>query len=393
MELKVQAKILLLFTLFLYGYYLFVGIKNPIPALGDSFDYHIPIANMILSGRIIDPGQTPLGQWYYPGASNLFHGLFILLHIPLTLSNLLPTFLLSVLLFFLGRSFRLSAWMSVLFSLSIISLTVFHRWGNAVSIDVWVAVYVVGILTVLKQTKYTEWTYIVVGVLWGMLLGSKYMVGIYPIILLFGYGREFLKQINIKRALFLLVPILLIGGGWYIRNLFLTGNPFYPLTILGWKGDGLFTDTPAVWQTAINHPNMFLNALFSEYKLFGIWLMALPFYTLFRWKNLSSEIKRLFLTGGACLLVFAFFPMDPLSWIIVSSLRYSFTFAILFILELFLLASFWKKEKEIGYIAILSAFPVLTMAYYPKLIIPVMVIFYLVVRFLEPKLDKADKIK
>jgi hypothetical protein len=392
METKTQVKVLLLFTLFIYIYYLFHGLKFPIPELGDSFDYHIPIAKMILSGQIINPGHTPLGQWYYPGASNAFHALFIFLHIPLTLSNLLPTFLLGVCLFFLGRSFKLAAWLSMLFSLSVISLTVFHRWGNAVSIDVWVAVYVASTLTLLKQARYTNWTYIWIGVLWGMLLGSKYLVGIYPVILFLGYGKEFLKQFSWKRALSFFTPIIILGGFWYMRNYVLTGNPFYPLSTFGFQGDGLFTHTPSVWQTLLMYPVDFVNALFSEYKLFSIGIVLLPVYMLTRWKTVNPELKRLFLVGFGCFLVFCLFPMDPISWVIVSSLRYSFTFTILFILMLFLLAVSWKKEKELGYLALLSAFPVLTMAYYPKLIIPVAFLFYLFAHFLELKLDKSDKI-
>lgn len=393
METKIQAKILLLFTLFIYSYAMFVGLRHPIPALGDSFDYHIPIANMILSGQILHPGEVPLGQWYYPGASNVFHALFLWLQIPLTLSNLLPIAILSVVLWYLARTFALGGWMSMLFSLSIVSLTVFHRWGNAVSIDVWVAVYTISILTILKRKTHTDWTYVGIGVLWGMLLGSKYLVGIYPLVLLILFGKEFLASMSLKRIIYVLSPIIILGGWWYVRNYVLTGNPFYPLSMFGFMGDGLFLHTPAVWKTMLTHPLDVMNAIFSEYKLLGVGIGAVLIYGASHWKKMTKDSRLLLIAGASLCMVFCLFPMDPKSWIMVSSLRYSYSFAILFILCLFLVAKQWKKERELGYLVLLNAFPVLTMAYYPKLLILVFILFYLVMWMIEPKLDKVDTIK
>ena len=59
------------------------------PSEGDSLNYHIPIAKNILSGNIIfQKNIIEIEQWY-PGATEVILGLFILLHIPLNLFNVL----------------------------------------------------------------------------------------------------------------------------------------------------------------------------------------------------------------------------------------------------------------------------------------------------------------
>jgi hypothetical protein len=55
----------------------------------------------------------------------------------------------------------------------------------------------------------------------------------------------------------------------HYRNYILTGNPFYPLPRLGFKGPLAFDDT--VWIETLRYPLEMVNAGFGEYHL---WLFS-----------------------------------------------------------------------------------------------------------------------
>jgi hypothetical protein len=99
--LNVLAKISLVIFSFLLLYYGFAGGTSAVWD-GDSIAYHIPIAKLILSGKIFNPaGQTysvevDRGMVFSPGASEIILSLFILARIPLNLLDVA-----GILIFFL----------------------------------------------------------------------------------------------------------------------------------------------------------------------------------------------------------------------------------------------------------------------------------------------------
>ena len=381
MELRTIIKIFFFFVFFLYSYYLYEGIRSPIPSLGDSWDYHIPIAKMILSGEFLSPQGITIPQQYYPGSSNLFHSVFLLLHIPLTLSNLFALGVFSFVLYFLARSYTVSKEMSVLFSLTGISLTVFHRWANSVSIDVWVSIFFFITLLLLRSSLKKVWKWGVLGVSVGMLIGSKFIALLYPFPLFLVSVLPLKNAITLKKLALFLIPLFVFGVGWYVRNYLLLGNPFYPLDVLGFKGEGIFKGDEVVWRTILAYPLPVFHALISEYKLFSLWFFVFPFVYLVNRLTLSQEIKKLSFLALFLFVVFLFLPMDWKPWIMVSSLRYSYTFGVILILLLFLFVKEWKKEVTLAYFCLFNSFPVLTMSYYPKLLffLPVGYILWLLV--------------
>src|SRR5260370_38408493 len=101
-NIRTLARVSVLIALYYLVYYIYIGILNPVPALGDSWDYHIPISVSILDGNFLTlshktiahwhyPGTSlplrKISAWYYPGSSEAINSLLILIHFPLIFSN------------------------------------------------------------------------------------------------------------------------------------------------------------------------------------------------------------------------------------------------------------------------------------------------------------------
>lgn len=373
MTLKIIVRIVLLLTLSIYIYYFYLGILNPIPALGDSWDYHIPIAKMILSGEFIKPSSVGMPQWYYPGSSELFHSLFLFFHIPLTLSNIFATIVLFFSLWKLGAVYKLSYYASLLYALTFISLTVVVRWANAVSIDMWVAVFFTLGIILLQNPKKSSLYAVVLGTVLGMLLGSKYLAIIYVLLLSLFFIKELYSVFSFKRFILFLVPFTFFGLFWYIRNAVLLGNPIYPLALFNLPYVPIFNSSETVIQMGILKPSYMINALFSEYKFWTL-SICLSLGILLRSFVLRKKyelygVEKLCLLGLSNAVFFLFFPSYYEEWNMVSSFRYSYPVFIPLILSTFIFMSHINKEEYLGYFIIANIFPALTMSYYPKLLV------------------------
>ena len=192
-KVSVLAKASLLIGLYFLVYYIYIGITNPLPTDGDSWDYHIPIAVNIIEGDFlyhppevipqwkrpashglnIPPGLHLIPQWYYPGSSEAINAICILFHIP-ALSNIFAAIVLFLSLWKLALTFRLSYYYSLLFAITVCTLNLILRWLNVVSIDVWVAVWFTLAIILLENPKKSLFYFMKLGFVLGMLIGSKY---------------------------------------------------------------------------------------------------------------------------------------------------------------------------------------------------------------------------
>ena len=264
-HLQIFANISLFLALYYLVYYVYLGIVSPIPALGDSFDYHIPIAKSILNGSFLTAPFSAYSH-FYPGDSEAINSMFILLNIPLTFSNILASVLLGIGCYFLGKTYKLSKFSSIIFATSIFSLNAILRWMNAVNVDVWIGLYFVITLILLKNPKKSLVYFVKLGVIFGLLIGSKYSAILFSLTLFIFYFKDLLKIVSLKRIISFLVPFSLLGLFWYFRNFMATGNPFYPTPILGLSGKDVFNGT-TILSVIIKYPLDMFNAFFSEYKL------------------------------------------------------------------------------------------------------------------------------
>lgn len=406
MELRTLSKIALLIFLYYLVYGLYQGIMHPIPAPGDSWDYHIPISRMILNGNFIHPQHVKLPQWYYPGSSEAINALFILFHMPLTLSNLLPILVLFFCLWKLGTVFKLNNYYALLFALSFSSLNVIIRWLNAISVDVWMAVFFSLSLILLEKPQKNISYALKQGFVLGMLLGSKYTGVGFLLVLLIFYFRNIVSFFSFSRFFVFIVPFSIFGLFWYVRNYLLTQNPFYPLMLFGFKGKISFSQT--ILSATLHHPLQMFNAAFGEYKLWLFVLLAAVIYLFYYLKiiymsrnftitgnplNLGKSLWtkecKFFLLGLVLFLYFLTFPTSDQEWIMVSSFRYSYPVFIPLILGCFVLAKKFKREANLGYFAIANMLLVTSFVYLPKLIIfylPITCICYYLLYKFEKKL-------
>lgn len=228
-QLKIIVFCALIIWSFYLVYYAYSAILNPVVGLGDGRDYHIPISQSILNGTFLHPEHFKLMQWYYPGSAEAFNSLLILLHVPLTLSNLFPIIILAFALFKLGMTFRLSYYASILYALTFVMLNVIVRWYIAVSIDVWLAVFFVFAIILLEKPQKTIKYFALLGFVLGMLIGTKYTADYFIILLVVVYFRNILKVISLPRLIVFLIPFSFFGLFWYVRNYMYMQNPFYPM--------------------------------------------------------------------------------------------------------------------------------------------------------------------
>lgn len=358
-------------TVFLFYliYHIYVGIMHPIPGLGDSWDYHIPISKMILNGTFLAPSHVRLVQWYYPGSAEAINSLLIFLQIPLTLSNVFAIIVLFFVCWKLAGVFGLAYYEAFFFATTIVTLNVFVRWYSAVSVDIWLAIFFLISLVFLERPKRSVSYFLQLGFFLGMLIGTKYSGWYYLVILLFVYSRQLREVISTRGILTFLLPFSFFGLFWYIRNEILVSNPFFPMIFFNLPGGMNFPFK--VWNVAISRPKEMLDSFFAEYK---IWVLSLPiavfsFINMLRVKKfhpLSSQ-DRLFMIGIFCFIVFLISPSEKQSWIIVSSFRYSYVTFIPLILGVFLWAKSYSKLQFLSLISIASMIVVSSLMYYPKL--------------------------
>lgn len=380
-NIKTIANIALIITLYYLVYYIYIGVLNPIPALGDSWDYHIPISQTILDGRFLFPHDFKMPAWYFPGSSEAINSLFIVLHVPLTLSNILATIILFFSCWRLALTFRLQRYYALLFALTFVTLNAVIRWQNAISIDMWVGVFFTLAIILLENPKKSIFYFAKLGFVLGMLIGSKYSVWYFVITLAIFYLRKIVHLINLSRFMAFLFPFSVFGLFWYIRNSIFTNNPFYPLSVMGFKGVQVYRYS--IWNGLLQHPLEMMNAGFGEYKVW-FFTIIIAFIVLFYNFVIKKQfhlnlINKLFLIGLLNFSFFLTFPTSEQTWIMVSSFRYSYPVFIPLMLGTFLLAAKYKKEELVGYIAVANMINVITMAYYPKLVLiylPLAVLVY-----------------
>lgn len=371
-RLSIFVHICILITTYFFVFAIFNGLTHPIPALGDSWDYHIPIAKTILNGTFVSAKGFTRSIWYYPGSSEVFLSLFMLFHIPMTLSNILPALVLFLSCWKLARTYGMKREGSAFFAFLFMTTNVVLRWLNAVSIDLWVGVFFTIVLILLKNPQKSLRYFLVLGTASGMLIGSKYTAVGFLAVLIFLFGRTIKEYLSFKRFIAFAVPFSILGLFWYLRNWIVIGNPFYPLPVLGFPGVEIFGGY-RVLTIALRYPIDFFGAAFSEYKIWifsigvAIWYLLATLQK--KWKP-NEPISELFILGLINGLLFLSFPTSPQDWIMVSSFRYSLPVFIPLLLGLCLLFERkFKKMELLGYLIIGTMVVFLSTPYHPKLVL------------------------
>lgn len=359
---------------------------------GDSINYHIPIAEAFISGKIIDPhlfeGERFLK--YSPGSSEAIISVLMVSEIPINIYNVIGVIALFLACFYAGRRFLMEKDLAIVFAGSIVTLHTMIRWINTQVIDIWIGVWFVLLLGLLQKPEKTFKYFLFLGFVSGMLIGSKYSGPLFLFVLLIFYGKKILKVINIQKFIIFLIPFGVFGMSWYVRNYLVTGNPMFPQGFLFFKDAGLKILDINVWKATLLYPNglsNFFNAIISEYGLWAISIIT-PLLLFFK-KVRESNVASLILIGSIYLLIYFFLPSDKHYNIAVSVFRYSYPVFITFILSIFLLAKNFKKENLLAIFALANMLIIPELTFMPKLIFLLLPVVFLI--FYEEEVVKYIK--
>ena len=383
--IRQYALLAFFFSLFVLISYVYHGSISP-PHLGDSLDYHMPIAQDYLNGSVFSIPTTVNPFINFPGATESILALFILLHIPVALFCVLGWVILFLLLRRMGVHFNLGNELSVIYATAFTSVLAVLREMDTQSIDIWIAAWFVLLVLLLENPKKTFKYFLLLGIVFGMLVGSKYTGIFYMLILLAVYGLRLIKLLNWSRILAFLVPFLLIGVSWYVRNFVARGDPLYPIPFLFFSGDTHIENLNdyVLWKELLNgHAEIILVALLSEYLVWG--LSFIPFLFFFiknlRKKFIDAPTSRVFwLCFFLFITAFFMYSFKPTDYhFVVSNMRYMYSFIIMLMLALFIMAKKFKIVQEIVLLALLNAIAAVSyIIYHPKLIIIFLVIASLI---------------
>lgn len=376
---KLISKIFLALFLILAIQFAYFGLTTTPDSVNesDSLAYHIPIARE-LSRFNFAPPRLSQGLGFYPASSEIILAVLMFLHIPL---NLFGVFALILLFYFsrrVGESFGLSRDMSVVFAGSVTTLQSVLRWPLTQTVDIWLAVFFLAGLYLLKSPSKSLAYFLKLGVALGFLAGAKYSGLLYAAILLLVFGRGTFVKVNFRQTVFFLLPLFLIGFSWYVRNYILTGNPFYPANFLWFLGSPDFPKTSFFTWTAagntLRNPKFLGNLIAALNSEFPVWWLTLIFPLIVVVRKTPKDVSRLTLLGGAMFLIFLFIlPVWP--GIEISNLRFIYPTIAVLILSLFLLLS--KYKEKLSVFCLLVAFiAVPNLSYHPKLLVPALFISF-----------------
>ena len=213
------------------------NLFNP-PFGWDSLNYHFTFAvEWLKNGNLDIPitiGDDPSPS-YYPLNGSLY---FLWLMLPLKnvfLADLgqLPFFVLSFLaLYNIARRLKLDEQLAFYCAAIFILIPNFFKQLQVAYVDVMVAgLFFTGLnfLFALKE-KFSCQNVLIYSMTIGLLIGTKTLALPYSFLLLLPFLYLSFKNIRRGYLFFILVPAVVILGGFsYLRHFFLTHNPFYPL--------------------------------------------------------------------------------------------------------------------------------------------------------------------
>lgn len=379
-----------------------------IPTEADSLWYHIPLAHSILDGSFVTAEYGSKMHMYFPAASESILAVLLALRIPVGYFNILGILALSGASYMVGRSFDLDRQHALTFMAVIGTLYGVVRWVHAQTVDIWLAAYYLAAVALFKKPT-TSWSYFLnLGIVLGLLIGSKYSGPLFAVGLLGLFGMQNWQMVrdHWRRAIGTLSFIFLIGGFWYIRNWLVKENPVFPLDTPLFPGvAGNEIIAVPVWRAFIKYPGQMLDGAISE---FGVWPLVgigLVGYLGLLWLSQKWGQISIFSKGKNALLSIELAGLDPniywhlvqLSLLVVwnfvvflllpsgdsmqlhvSQYRFSYVVISLLILMCFVLAQRVSAVARLiqlavlGNILVISAFP-----YRPKIMLVVIIAFYL----------------
>jgi len=212
---------------------------------GDTLQYHLPIVVSWLKSGDLGAQSAPL--WWYPGTEELvvlWGMLPVRSDLFLGLVNWIFIVLACLSIWGIARKLQITPRWAAFAPLLFLNLPALQKQVGTAKNDIAVAALFLAAVNFsfnrTHQNKQLPWT-IVVGLALGLLLGTKYYA-IYYItisgILYLVLSKWMRTSISAVMKFIMLVSLTLaLGGYWYLRNLWLTGTPLYPMQLAGMLAD------------------------------------------------------------------------------------------------------------------------------------------------------------
>jgi hypothetical protein len=375
----------LIMTVGIFFRYIYPNIL--MPPEGDNLTIHIALAKSILNGTFLRPKYPEV--LLYPSSNEALLALLILLKLPANIFNILGIIFLFIVSFYIGKVFGFKPIYSYFFALSMSTAYGVLRWATSQTIDIWLLTYFLWTLALLHKPRPSNRYYLLLGFSTGMLLGSRFTAPATLLTLFFLYYKNFKKYLDIKRFLIFATPLSILGLFWYVRNLLVTGNPFYPQPFLFFSGacNGVceFLNW-TVGKSIIANPNHIINAFVSEYMVWSVAFLLLPLLLVYKrvFKKHLSDVDKLIVLGIINLVIYFFFPSYKYYGSVVAGVRYSYPAFGALMLALFLIV---KKLNRVHVLEIITfanlSFLILPITYHPKLLfiyVPLATLLFLHVR-------------
>ena len=351
----------------IFAYFTYIGLTTSVWEQ-DSLAYHLPIAQRLAQGQL-SPWDEGIGLGFYPAIGEIILALFLLLHLPLNLFNLLSWTLLFLVIRYTALTLNLSNSTATIAAVSVCLLNSVLRLLPTQTIDIYLALfYTLSLHLALKPARRTS-DFAKLGATFGLLVGTKYSGPLFALPLLAVLIPKSAPKLHLKQIAAFLVPFTLFGLSWYVRNWIITGNPIYPgsltlgpIHLVGHPQFPFTSGYPALLSSP-QAPLLFAQSLVSEYL---IWSLPLLFAPLIIWKTKPSPIRLLFALAFVNFFLFLFLHVPSTHF--VSNLRFAHPVFIPLILGTFLLAKHTGRTAPVSLISLLSATLTLTqLNYHPKL--------------------------
>lgn len=387
-----NARIYVLLLVLVASIWLAISVIQAVttyPTEGDSLTLHIPLAKSLFTYQMLIPNAHAI---LYPAAIESILLVFIKLGIPLNLFNLFGVVILFIGLTLLGKRLGFDYLLSITFGVAIILLHGVVRWSQTQKPDIWMlAFFTLGLWSLLKKKKGLR-DFFLLGLTSGFFIGAKFTAPVFLAITLVVFRKYFFSSLNIYKGIFFLIPFLIIGCSWYIRNYLIVGSPVYLDGYSFLAGNAITPLTDHTWKGYILYPHYFFDAYISEYLIWGFGIIFVPVWLLYK-RNIQKNILifKFYLIAASIFFISLLLPFWNTYTQIVGTMRYTFPMALLLVLCVFLIAKREKKEllmiQIVLVVTIISIFPY----YHPKLIfftVPLLFLFHFrkyLFNFLEKK--------
>jgi hypothetical protein len=209
----------------------------------------------------------------------------MLLHVPLNLYNVLGLIAFCSALYHLGKQNNLRRELAIIYAVSVCGMMGVARWINVQIIDIWLDTWFALALLLLQKPQDNMNYFLLLGIVSGFLIGSKYSGPLYFGVLCFFYWKKIRSLCSFKNCLSFLTTFTFFGLFWYIRNYIARGNPFYPLAVFCLPGFKNYNLHFPMWKAVVKYPLSMTSAFISEYGIWTISLIITPIIWMYRKKK------------------------------------------------------------------------------------------------------------